>query len=317
MSGGVVSKPQRPDAPPASAGRSPQPSPQRRHATARAFLAEALLIALLLTIYQGVRHLAIGHFGEATQHAEWVWRLERAMFLPDEAVLQRWVLSWDYAARLANIYYVGVHFPGTAIALLWLFLRHRPVYLRARTELVLLTCSGLVVHVFFPLAPPRLVPDLGMLDTMLTVGPSAYSSPNTGFANQFAAMPSLHIGWAILVAVSVVRASGCRWRWLVVLHPLLTTTVVVVTANHYWLDGIVAALLLVVSMLLVRWWFGPGDRGRDATTAVASTASAAIGLVRQRSGRREHGLVDGDGLVDAASPPAGGPGPAGGHRMRR
>jgi PAP2 superfamily protein len=261
VSGGVVARPQHavvvptshPVSPPAETPQRPRES---RRATVRAFFAEALLIALLLLIYQGVRHLAIGHFGEATNHAEWVWRLERAMFLPDEATLQRWVLHWPDAARVANLYYVGVHFPGTTVALFWLFLRHRGVYLRTRTELVVLTSAGLIVHVFFPLAPPRLVHDLGMVDTMLAVGPSAYSSPNTGFANQYAAMPSLHIGWAILVAVGVLRASRSRWRWLILLHPMLTTTVVVVTANHYWLDGIVVALLLGLSVLVVRWIFG-------------------------------------------------------------
>ena len=263
MSSGVISQPQDAVIVPAPLQTSPpdltlpEPPRESRRATVRAFFAELLLIALLITVYQGVRHLAIGHFGEAAQHAEWVWRLERALYLPNEAAIQRWVLDWPESARLANLYYVGVHFPGTGIALVWLFLRHRAVYLRARTELVMLTSAGLIVHVLFPLAPPRLVHDLGLVDTMLAVGPSAYSSPNTGFANQYAAMPSLHIGWAILVAVAVLRATRSRWRWLVVLHPVLTTSVVVVTANHYWLDGIIAALLLGLSMLLVRWLFGP------------------------------------------------------------
>jgi hypothetical protein len=229
-----------------------------------------MLIALLLSVYQGVRHLAIGHLGEAMHNADWVWRLERAIYLPNEATIQEWVLNWSDAARLSNLYYVGLHFPGTAIALVWLFLRHRAVYLRTRTELVLLTIGGLLVHVMFPLAPPRLVPDLGMVDTMLVVGPSAYSSPNTGFANQYAAMPSLHIGWAILVAVAVLRASSSHWRWLIVLHPVLTTTVVVATANHYWLDGIAAALLFGLAMLLVRWMFGPRSRRADGPARPAA-----------------------------------------------
>jgi PAP2 superfamily len=284
VSGGVVAKPQDTVVRPTSTrtpdhdGTTPEPQRESRRATLRAFFAELLLIALLITVYQGVRHLAIGHFGEAADHAEWVWRLERALYLPNEATMQRWVLGWPDAARLANLYYVGVHFPGTTVALVWLFLRHRAVYLRTRTELVLLTSAGLVVHVLFPLAPPRLVHDLGMVDTMLAVGPSAYSSPNTGFANQYAAMPSLHIGWAILVAVAVLRASRSRWRWLIVLHPVLTTTVVVVTANHYWLDGIVAALLLAVSVLLVRWLFGPRLR-RAAARKVDAEAQAVASLL--------------------------------------
>jgi hypothetical protein len=294
VSGGVVARPQHtvtvPTADPTSPPASTAPEPRRdsRRATLRAFFAEALLIALLITIYQGVRHLAIGHFGEAIHHAEWVWRLERAIYLPSEATLQRWVLTWPDAARLANLYYVGVHFPGTTVALVWLFLRHRAVYLRTRTELVLLTSAGLIVHVFFPLAPPRLVPDLRMVDTMLAVGPSAYSSPNTGFANQYAAMPSLHIGWAILVAVGVLRATRSRWRWLVLLHPLLTTTVVVVTANHYWLDGIVAALLLGLSVLLVRWLFG----GRLRLTGGGPDGDALADRDGHGPGRDRHGPAE-------------------------
>jgi PAP2 superfamily len=277
VSGRVVAKPQDTTAVPLTSvrdGTQVEPQRESRRATLRAFVAELLLIALLITVYQGVRHLAIGHFAVAAQHAEWVWRLERAVYLPNEATIQRWVLHWPDAARVANLYYVGVHFPGTTVALVWLFLRNRAVYLRTRTELVLLTSAGLVVHVLFPLAPPRLVHDLGMVDTMLAVGPSAYSSPNTGFANQYAAMPSLHIGWAILVAVAVLRATRSRWRWLVLLHPVLTTTVVVVTANHYWLDGIVAALLLAVAALLVSLMSRP--RFRRAAREQDARADAAL-----------------------------------------
>jgi hypothetical protein len=230
--------------------------------TLRTFLAEAVLIALLIGVYQGVRYLASGQVTLATQHAEWVWDIERWLHLPSEATLQKWALDWPSMARMANLYYVGVHFPATGIVLAWLFVRHRAVYLRSRSELVLLTTAGLVVEVLFPLAPPRLVPGFGMVDTMLAVGPSAYSStsPHSGIANQFAAMPSLHVGWALLVAIAIIRALRSRWRWLALLHPLATMTVVLVTANHYWLDGIVGVILLIISMLLVSQLKGISNR---------------------------------------------------------
>lgn len=262
MAGSVVVRPRQREgvvspSPPASA---PEPVRESGRQTLRAFLAEAVLIALLIGVYQGVRYLASGQVTLATEHAEWIWHLERLLHLPSEATLQEWALDWPSMARLANIYYVSVHFPATGIVLVWLFLRHRAVYLRSRSELVLLTIAGLVVEVLFPLAPPRLVPSFGMVDTMVAVGPSAYSSPQTGLANQYAAMPSLHVGWALLVAIAVIRASRSRWRWLVLLHPLLTMTVVLVTANHYWLDGIVAAILLAISVLLVRQVNGISSR---------------------------------------------------------
>jgi hypothetical protein len=88
-------------------------------------------------------------------------------------------------------------------------------------------------------------PDLGFVDTGALFGPNVYGPPEGGsIANQFAAMPSLHIGWAVLVALGFIVAMRSRWRWLWILHPVMTILVVVGTANHWWLDGAVAVLLL-------------------------------------------------------------------------
>ena len=236
------------NAPPDRAGRRFQPPwPQLL-----AFGREAVLVAILLGIYQGVRHFVGGQMGVATHHAQAIWNLERTLLLPNEEALQDWALGWGPAAKLANLFYVGAHFPGTAVVMVWLWFRHRPAYLRMRTELALLTGAGLVLHVLFPLAPPRLMPEFSMTDTMLSVGPSAYPSTTDGFANQFAAMPSLHVGWAILVAVAVIRVLKTPWRWLALLHPVVTMVVVVITANHYVLDA-VAGIALVSGALWLSW----------------------------------------------------------------
>jgi hypothetical protein len=88
-------------------------------------------------------------------------------------------------------------------------------------------------------------PDLGFIDTGALFGPNVYGSPEGGsIANQFAAMPSLHIGWSVLVALGLIVAIRSRWRWLFVAHPIITILVVVGTANHWWLDGAVAIVLL-------------------------------------------------------------------------
>lgn len=250
--------------PPAGPQKAPPPvrlgSGRSRAARVRELVIEVVLIASMMVIYQGIRHLADGQMGVAFRHADWVWEVERALRLPSEAMIQEWALSWGATARLANLYYVGVHFPGTILAMVWLWIWHRSDYLRMRTEMAVLTGAALFVHVIFPLAPPRLVSGFGMVDTMILTGPSAYPDNSTdGVANQFAAMPSLHVGWALLVAIAVIRVTTSRWRWLALAHPLLTVTVVVVTANHYWLDGIVAGLLLVGAIRLV------GLRTRYAT----------------------------------------------------
>ena len=118
--------------------------------------------------------------------------------------------------------------------------------------MIALTGAALVVHVVYPLAPPRMFAQWGFVDTMATLGPNAYAGASGDLANQFAAMPSLHVGWAALIAY-VVRRTGPRWlARLALVHVVLTVLVVVVTANHYWVDGVVALVLLGVATLVVR-----------------------------------------------------------------
>ncbi|MFI0443835.1 phosphatase PAP2 family protein [Actinomadura sp. 6N118] len=211
-------------------------------------LTEVTLLLVLFAAYKWGRQLVETGVAQAMTNATWLWDLERTLHLPNEQTLQKLVLHWEHTAFLSNLYYVGVHFPGTAALLIWLWTRHRAHYKRIRTELVILTAAGMAVHVLFPLAPPRLA-GLNMTDTMLTVGPSAYPAAADGIANQYAAMPSLHVGWALLVSLAVLRVSSSRWRWLIAMHAPITVFVVVITANHYWLDGLVAAALLAAAML--------------------------------------------------------------------
>ena len=81
---------------------------------------------------------------------------------------------------------------------------------------------------------------------------SVYGAGGSGISNELAAMPSLHVGWAVLVGVAAVAVSTSRWRWLVVAHPVLTVIAVVATANHWWLDGVVASMVLGIAYLVVR-----------------------------------------------------------------
>lgn len=250
--------------------------------SARPLAFEVASLLILFAAYKWGRTLVEGGVGDAMANASRLWDLERAARLPGEGALQSWVLGWDHAALLANLYYVGVHFPGTALLLIWLYTRHRDAYRRVRTELVVLTAAGLGVQMLFPLAPPRLA-GLGMVDTMQTVGPSAYPQVADGIANQYAAMPSLHIGWALLVAVTVLRVSRSRWRWAVALHAPVTVLVVVVTANHYWLDGLVAAVLFgfaaALTAIVVRRPAGARPAMVAATVTVPVARPVAAPLV--------------------------------------
>lgn len=239
---------------------------------------QAALMGALLMAYRLGRHLIDGRPAQAMEHARSVWDLERLLHLPGEDTLQRWALGWDGWVPPANQYYVSVHFPLTGLFLAWIWWRHRPAWPRVRAAIVLSTVAALVIHAVYPLAPPRLLSSVRVLDLMNLYGPSAYSEkPGEGLANQFAAMPSLHVGWALLVAWGVIRYGRGRWRWPAVAHPVLTTLVVVMTGNHYWLDGIIGAAV-VVAAVAVTVRLEPG-------AAKARAARRSLAAERVTSGR--------------------------------
>ncbi len=214
---------------------------------------ELLLVGALFLAYKLGRLVVAGDLVSAYHNAAQVWSLERSLGLPSEAVVQHAVLGHSWLVRLANLYYAGVHFPATAALLVWTYLRRPALYSWARTTLAALTAAAFVVQVLMPLAPPRLLASAGMVDTARTIGPSVYGNPTAdALSNQFAAMPSLHVGWAATVALVLIVGTRSRWRWLWLLHPIVTLAVVVVTANHYWLDAAVALLLLGTVLLALR-----------------------------------------------------------------
>ncbi|MBL1103250.1 inositol phosphorylceramide synthase [Streptomyces sp. 5-8] len=213
---------------------------------------EFLLVAGLFLVYKLGRRLAVGHTGDAFHNARRVWHLERTVHLPHENAVQSALLHGDTLVHLANTYYATVHFPATLAFLVWLYLRRPAHYVWARRVLAAVTTAALVLPFTFPLAPPRMVTGTGLVDTARVYGPSVYGPPaGDHLSNQFAAMPSLHFGWALMVAIGLIAATRSRWRALWLLHPLITLLVIVGTANHYWLDAIVATAMLGLALVLV------------------------------------------------------------------
>ncbi|NMO56219.1 inositol phosphorylceramide synthase [Actinoplanes sp. TBRC 11911] len=234
--------------------RPPAP-PTPQHGPWRRALLELALVAVLFLAYKVGRIAAAGHVEEAMNNAATVWHLERLLHLPSEYGLQHAVLGHHWLVKIANCYYAYVHFPVTAITLIWLYVWRPQHYIRIRRTLAWLTGAALAVHLLMPLAPPRMIAAFGMVDTGRVFGPSVYGSPNGDtLTNQYAAMPSLHVGWAIVIAMAFIGATRSKWRWLWVAHPILTLAVVLVTGNHYWLDAIVVTLLLGIVLALQGAW---------------------------------------------------------------
>jgi len=212
---------------------------------------ELALVAALFLMYKVGRAVADGHVARAYADAVRVWHWERVLHLPDEGHIQHVLMASQSLVRAANIYYAWAHFAAMIVFLLWVYLFRPAQYVPLRRLVAAVTGVALVVHLTFPLAPPRLMPGLHMIDTATVFGPSVYGPPSDDtLTNQYAAMPSLHVGWALIVAIGLIRTTRSRWRWSWLVYPVCTFTVVVGTANHYWLDGLVAAAIVGVAAQL-------------------------------------------------------------------
>lgn len=218
-----------------------------RLASLAPFARESGFVAGLYALWQLAASATIMGTGGAFARARWIVRVEHDWHLPSELDAQRLITPHPLLTQACNLYYATMHFAALGALLVWLFIRHRDRYPPVRTTIVLLTAACLIVQ-FVPVAPPRLLTNLGFVDTAEQYGQSVYTALSAVGPDQLSAMPSVHVGWAVLVGVVVVWISPSRWRWLVLLHPAITIFVVAATANHFWLDGIVAIALLALVM---------------------------------------------------------------------
>jgi PAP2 superfamily len=279
-----------------AASRVGQTRAERRLAGAGRFVRESALFFALFSLWQYAGSFELLGTNGATGRGLWIWRAERAIRLPSEAALQRLFLPHPLLIQGLNLYYDILHFPVLLACLIWLFVRHRDRYGAFRTTLVAFTGASLLIQLI-PVAPPRLLPATGMVDTALRYGQSVYPGPGGaggGFdADQLSAMPSVHVGWAILVAIGVIAAARTRWRWLIIAYPVLTTLAVVVTANHYWADGLVAGLLLAVVL-----------GTQSATRKALGTPSGQQAMTDQEAGEPQEAVTALRARAQAAAPQA-------------
>jgi hypothetical protein len=223
----------------------------RRLAMAAGVAQEAAILLALFALWQLAGSFSLIGPDGALARAQWIWHAERAVHLPSETEIQRAFLGHPLLVQALNLYYLSLHFVVLISCLIWVYARHRRAYPQVRITLVLFTAGALLVQLM-PVAPPRMLSGDGLVDTAVRYGQSVYGSVAGFNADQLSAMPSVHVGWALLVALVVVQVSTSRWRWLALGYPVLTLLAVVVTANHFWLDGIAAALLLGLALLIQR-----------------------------------------------------------------
>jgi membrane-associated phospholipid phosphatase len=212
-------------------------------------LRQLALFAGAYYLYRIVRGVVDGQAGLAFENARHVVGIERSLGLFFEPGLQDWGqrhLPW--AVTGANWMYVNSHFVVTTTFLIWLYLARNHAYYFVRNMFMIAMGVALVGYVTLPTAPPRFLPEWGFTDTVASfVGDSAENSANVLY-NPFAAIPSMHVAFALMIAVPAIRLARRRavqvfWA----IYPAVITFVVVVTANHYWIDAALGALTAAVS----------------------------------------------------------------------
>ena len=211
---------------------------------AAAWTRELAVMFALYGLWQLAGGLSLGQSAGAVQRGRQIITLERRLHLPSEKAVQTAFLGAHGLLRALNLYYVVLHVVVTGVCLIWVFARHRDRYPVVRNTLGLATGASLLVALL-PVAPPRLVPGLGVVDVGRVVGPTVYPATARPGLDQLSAMPSVHVAWALVVAGAVVYVLRSPWRWLAVAYPIFTTVVVVITGNHYFADAAVALLMVV------------------------------------------------------------------------
>jgi hypothetical protein len=211
-------------------------------------LLELLVWASLYPAYLAIRGSSIDDGHEALAHAGSVVDFERATGLLHEAAVQSVV---EPVVEAFSAYYVLGFGPLITAVLVWLGIRHRDLYRRLRTLLLVSLGLAVIGYVFYPTAPPRMVPELGIADTV------GMSSHDTGsFAgirfNPYAAMPSMHVGWSVLIGIFGFQAARSRsLKAFFALHPFVMVLTVTATGNHYFVDAVAGSAAALAAVVLV------------------------------------------------------------------
>ncbi|WBB59145.1 phosphatase PAP2 family protein [Streptomyces sp. WMMC500] len=229
---------------------------------------ELLLVVVVYMAYSAGRLLARGDVTMAVDNGLALLDIEKTLHINFEDPLNRLFTAHAAIGVPADFIYASLHYVVTPVVLVWVWLRHRVHYRRYRTWLLLSTVVALVGFILMPTCPPRLLdPAYGFVDTMAQYSDYGWwggeaSAPRGlgGLTNQYAAMPSLHVGWALWCAVVLWRhAPYTPVRLLGVAYPLVTTIVVMGTANHYFLDAVAGAAVMGLGWLLLRPSLGVAD----------------------------------------------------------
>jgi hypothetical protein len=215
------------------------------HATSRLGLHEAVIVVVSFLIYFAVRGMVVDRAGQAMVNAFDLIALEQKLGIYWELRMQSWILDSYVLIKTMNWIYFWGHMPLVILFAVWLWMRHREAYTLVRNAFLASGAIAVVIYATYPVAPPRLVPFAGYVDTMALFDRVGYNAQEvSAFVNPFAAVPSLHFGWSLLLGLVIAKvASSPLLKAAGVLWPLAMFFSVVMTGNHFILDAVAGAVV--------------------------------------------------------------------------
>jgi uncharacterized membrane protein YbhN (UPF0104 family) len=248
------------------------------------------IFALLDMAYELSRTFAVGDRSTALRHSRSIVSTERSLGLFHELDLQQWALhAPSIVMSVANWTYFNCQFTLTFGFVLFVYLRRNEFYTRLRNLIATVNVIGLAGYIFYPAAPPRMLTDLGFVDSLNQTGVNHHSGLIAMLSNPYAAMPSLHTAYAITIGATGFAMTRNRFRFAWIGYPALVVFSIVVTANHFFLDAIAGAGVAATAFLLVS---SPRIR-RVAAAAAAAAIAAVAGIHAARVGGSAWGSLDG------------------------
>src|SRR5215218_9158806 len=238
----------------------------------RDLLTQILLFCGAYWLYR-LRGFTDGQVSVAFHHARDLIGLERGLGLFVEPAVQAWAEGTGWIIDGASWMYMNSHFTVTTLTLAFIYLRRNPSFYFVRNMFMVAMGIALVLYAAYPTAPPRFMPEYGFSDSVAQfTGLTAEGSSADALYNPFAAVPSMHVAFALMLGVpmaSMARHAWAKALWL--LYPAMVTFVVVATANHWWFDAFCGALTAGVAALAAMAF----ARARPAAWAWVTVAPAA------------------------------------------
>jgi len=216
-------------------------------------LLEATILVLAYLAYEAVRRFVAPSSHEAFGHAFNIIQFEQELGFFFEPSLQAFIVDHHWLVTLFNWIYVWGYLPVIGIAALYLYICHHDFYTRYRNAFLLSGAVGLIIFATVPVAPPRMFPEFGFVDTVRDHSQVYQSFEGSDLVNEFAAVPSFHFGWILLVGLALLQTNRhIIARAIAVLMPLMMLLSIILTANHYWIDAVIGAAIVLAALAVVR-----------------------------------------------------------------